>query len=72
VITHRTNLDLIKIMSDLELSLDDVANALGLSKEQVKCWVAEPDSSGYRQLSESDLRLLQYSLMTENRQYHLF
>lgn len=68
----RTNRDLLKIMNDLKLSCADVAGTLGLSLEQVRQWVAAPGSGDYRQMPESDLRLLQYSLMTENTRYHLF
>ena len=69
---NQSNKELLKIMQDFELSAADVATALGLPLGQVEVWIAEPESDNYQEMSESELRLLQYSLMTENTLTHLF
>ena len=69
---NQTNRELLRIMENLKLSCSDVATTLGLPLKQVEGWVAASDSADYLQMPEFDLRLLQYSLMTENTQSHLF
>ncbi|MET0071948.1 MAG: hypothetical protein ABW096_18055 [Candidatus Thiodiazotropha sp.] len=69
---NQTNRELLRIMENFDLSCADVAKALGLSLQQVEGWIAPPESENYQQMSEVELRLLQYSLMTENTLNHLF
>ena len=67
----KTNSELDKVMHDLELSCADVARELNLPIETVEGW-ASPDSDTRPSMPESELRLLRYSLMSENRRYFLF
>ena len=69
---NQSNKELLKIMQEFELSSADVAKALGVPLQQVEVWIAAPESNNYQEMSQSELRLLQYSLMTENTLTHLF
>jgi DNA-binding transcriptional regulator YiaG len=67
------NQDLHNIMRDKDLSSADVAKVLGVSVETVESWIITPGSTKKLvQMPDLDLRVLQYSLMTENTRYHLF
>ncbi len=66
-----TNTKLDGIMHDLGLSCADVAQELNVPLETVEGWTCA-DRNQRRSMSESELRLLQYSLMSENRRYFLF
>ena len=67
------NQDLHNIMRDKNLSSADVAKVLDVSVETVESWITTPGSTKKLvQMPDLDLRLLQYSLMTENTRYHLF
>ncbi|MCU7931000.1 MAG: hypothetical protein KZQ90_09380 [Candidatus Thiodiazotropha sp. (ex Codakia rugifera)] len=68
-----TNQDLLKIMQDHKLSCADVAKALDVPLETVESWTRSQQAcNSYLQMPEFDLKVLQYSLMTENTRYHLF
>lgn len=70
---NRTNQDILKIMHDHKLSCVDVAKTLDVPLETVESWTSSQQASnGYLQMPEFDLKMLQYSLMTENTRYHLF
>lgn len=60
-----------QIMTELGLSCDDVAQVLNVPVTQVQAWLAV-DGAQRLPMPESELRLLSYSLMTENRRYQLF
>ena len=67
------NQDLLKIMRDKNLSCADVAKVLNVPLETVESWTNFSDKNKTLvQMPELDLRMLQYSLMTENTRYHLF
>jgi len=66
-----TNSELDRIMRELGLSCGDVARELNVLLETVEHWVAA-DRDKRLPMPESELRLLQYALMTENRRYLLF
>lgn len=66
-----TSNELDGIMHDLGLSCADVARELNVPIETVKDW-ASTDGNDRPRMPESELRLLRYSLMTENRRYFLF
>ncbi|WP_316369594.1 hypothetical protein [Candidatus Thiodiazotropha sp. CDECU1] len=67
------NQDLLKIMGDKNLSCTDVAKVLNVPLETVESWtILSEKNKTLVQIPELDLRMLQYSLMTENTRYHLF
>lgn len=65
------NSELDRIMREQGLSCGDVARELDVLLETVQHWVAA-DRNERLPMPESELRLLQYALMTENRRYFLF
>lgn len=70
---NAVNKDLLKIMRDKNLSCADVAKVLNVPLETVESWTNVSDKNKTLvQIPELDLRMLQYSLMTENTRYHLF
>ncbi|MBT3094306.1 MAG: hypothetical protein AB2672_07855 [Candidatus Thiodiazotropha endolucinida] len=70
---NTTNQDLCKIMHDKNLSCNDVAKVLDVPLETVEAWTCSSEENGNPvQMPELDLRMLKYSLMTENTRYHLF
>ena len=70
---NMVNQDLLKIMRDKNLSCADVAKVLNVPLETVESWTNFSDKNKTLvQMPELDLRMLQYSLMTENTRYHLF
>ena len=66
-----TNSELDRVMREQGLSCADVARELNILLETVENWVAA-DRDKRLPMPLSELRLLQYSLMTENRRYFLF
>ncbi|MCU7942205.1 MAG: hypothetical protein KZQ87_05945 [Candidatus Thiodiazotropha sp. (ex Cardiolucina cf. quadrata)] len=70
---NTTNQDLRKIMHDKNLSCNDVAKVLDVPLETVETWTCSSEENGNPvKMPELDLRMLKYSLMTENTRYHLF
>lgn len=66
-----TNYRLQALMQANNLSASDVARELGVARATVTSWTAEA-GAGAQSMPESELRLLQYALMTENKRTHLF
>ena len=66
-----TSTELDGIMRDLGLDCADVARELNVPIETVRDWASADDNDRPR-MPETELRLLRYSLMTENRRYFLF
>jgi len=58
-------------MQTNNLSASDFARELGVAQATVTAWTAETGVGG-QPMPESELRLLQYALMTENTRVHLF
>ena len=68
---HINNQRLYEIMQEHQLSVHDVALELGIAPAMVEAWMLG-DGDGGEPMPESELRLLQFGLMTENKRYHLF
>ncbi len=66
-----TNRVLRAIMQEHGLTFAQVARELDVSEATVEVWAAE-DGAGVENMPETELRLLQYALMTENKRWHLF
>ena len=66
-----TNRKLQELMQANGLSVSEVARALDVADLTVTAWATQT-SVGAEPMPESELRLLQYALMTENRRLHLF
>ena len=58
-------------MSANDLSASEVAKELDVSQATVAAWATEAEADCLP-MPETELRLLQYALMTENRRTHLF
>ena len=70
--TTHANQELLQIMQRHSLNHADISKALGVPVYTVESWTAAPGSARYDNMPPLELRLLQYSLMTENTRYHLF
>jgi transcriptional regulator with XRE-family HTH domain len=66
-----TNRKLRDLMSANDLSASEVAKELDVSQATVAAWATEAEADCIP-MPETELRLLQYALMTENRRTHLF
>lgn len=69
--TH-CNSELIQLMHDLSLSSEEVAKYLGVSVNTVYGWTNTEGGGQQLPMPEAELRLLKYSLMSENKQTTLF
>lgn len=67
-----TNQELIQLMEELQLSRDEVAKQLNVPVTVVDRWTASDGNEAQEMMPESDLRLLKYALMSENKRSHLF
>ena len=68
---HDNSIILSEIMRLHALGVDDVARQLGVAPATARAWTL-PAADGGTAMPESELRLLQFALMTENRRRHLF
>lgn len=66
------NIELIQLMKKHHLSTADVAKTLNVGIEMVDGWTASNSGKQSKKMPKEELRLLQYSLMTENLRSHLF
>ncbi|MGB5832133.1 MAG: hypothetical protein WBG92_09115 [Thiohalocapsa sp.] len=66
-----TNGELRTIMQDHDLGITDIARQLNVAEATVLAWTMANTSSA-EIMPESELRPLQYALMTDNKRYHLF
>ncbi len=66
------NHELIQLMQELSLSTEQVAICLGVSLTTVSEWINTEAGTKPRPMPESELRLLKYALMTENKHTTLF
>jgi transcriptional regulator with XRE-family HTH domain len=66
-----TNRKLRDLMRANDLSASEVAKELDVSQATVAAWATEAEADCLP-MPETELRLLQYALMTENRRTHLF
>ena len=67
-----TNHRLQALMRANNLSASDVAQALDVAAATVTAWTAATEAAAALPMPESELRLLQYALMTGNKRAHLF
>jgi hypothetical protein len=67
-----TNRELIQLMKDLSISCVDVAKHLCVPVRLVTRWMAPDGDEDQAIMPPSYLRLLKYSMMTENRRTCLF
>jgi len=67
-----TNRQLVQLMEEHGLSRAEVARILDVSPELVSRWIVDNGSGSLEIMPESELRLLQYGLMSENKRYQLF
>jgi transcriptional regulator with XRE-family HTH domain len=68
---HDTNRKLRDLMRANDLSASEVAKELDVSQATVAAWATEAETDRVP-MPETELRLLQYALMTENTRAHLF
>lgn len=66
-----TNAELDRIMRDLALDCSDVARELNVPLDRVMAWTST-DTKRRSPMPESELQLLRFSVMSENRSYFLF
>ena len=69
---NNTNLEAAKIIADLQLSHEQVAQYLNVSTDKVSCWLETDNSKAQDVMPESELNFLRYCLMTENKRSQLF
>ncbi len=69
--TH-CNSELIQLMHNLSLTPEEVAKCLGVSVNIVYGWTNTEGGEQRLPMPEAELRLLKYSLMSENKQTTLF
>jgi len=67
-----TNSELVQLMNNLPLSAAEVAKTLNVPLQTVYRWTTTDMNKPNDLMPESELRLLKYSLMTENKNKHLF
>lgn len=67
-----TSTELVQLMQDMHLNEADVARHLDVPLDVVNRWMMatadQPDSC----MPESELRLLKFALMSDNKRAHLF
>lgn len=66
------NAVLVEIMADRQLNVHDIAKQLGVESSVVERWIAFAENLDGDEMPESELRLLRYALMTDNKRKHLF
>lgn len=66
-----TNSEAAKIIADLELSYNEVAQYLNVSTDIVKTWF-DGEVEQQEVMPEKELQFLKYCLMTDNKRSHLF
>lgn len=67
-----TNTELVQLMQDLHLNEADVARHLDVPLDVVNRWMKAPTDQPDSGMPESELRLLKFALMSDNRRAHLF
>jgi DNA-binding transcriptional regulator YiaG len=67
-----TNLEAAKLIADLQLSHEQVAQYLNVSTDMVCRWLETDNSKAHEVMSQSDLHFLKYCLMTDNKRSQLF
>ena len=66
------NMELIQIMEDSDLNTHDIAKLLNVPLETVNQWAEHREGQEQIEMPDSELRMLKYSLMTENKLSRLF
>ena len=67
-----SNRELVLLIQELDLSHAEIAGHLDVPLYRVIRWTATDGDKDQEVMPESDLRLLKYALMSENRRTHLF
>lgn len=69
---NKSNEELIQLMKELGLSLDEVSLLLNVPLVTVYQWTRVEHGKEQEIMPESELKLLKYSLMSENKYTTLF
>jgi DNA-directed RNA polymerase specialized sigma24 family protein len=67
-----SNRELVLLIKELHLSHAEVAEHLDVPLSKVIRWTADDDDKNQEMMPESELRLLKYTLMAENKRSLLF
>lgn len=67
-----TNLELVQLMKELNLDQTDVARHLDVPLDVVNQWMVTSGQKKGDEMPESELKLLKFALMSDNRNTHLF
>jgi len=63
--TNKTNIELLEIKEDNELTQADIADMLSISVNTVKSYLCNPESSRYRDFPQSNLKHLKMVVQYE-------